>query len=108
VADDIDDDTYNQERTQILTRFGRNVKGARIKVGLSQSALAKVADLHSTEISLIERGKRAANVLTLLIIAEALEMSVDDLTEGLSAPKHRKKINTPRRKLPAPAGQYPS
>jgi DNA-binding XRE family transcriptional regulator len=104
MADDTDDDAYMQERKQILTRFGRNVKGARVNVGLSQSTLAEIADLHATEISLIERGKRAANLLTLLILAEALELALDDLAEGLSAPKHRKKSNTPRCKGPASAG----
>jgi transcriptional regulator with XRE-family HTH domain len=108
MADDSDDDVYNLERRQTVTRFGRNVRRARTEAGLSQSALARIAELHSTEISLIERGERAANVLTLLILAEALQVSLDDFAEGLSAPKHRKTMNTPRRKRRAPASQHPS
>jgi DNA-binding XRE family transcriptional regulator len=63
MADDFDGDVYNLERRQILTRFGRSVKGARTEAGLSQRTLARIADLHSTETSLIERGERAANRL---------------------------------------------
>ena len=104
MADDSDDNVYNLERRQILTRFGRNVKGARTKAGLSQRTLARIAELHSTEISLIERGERAANVLTLLILAEALEVSLDDFVEGLSAPSTERQSTPPAAK----AGHQPA
>lgn len=56
----------------IAGRVGRAIRRYRESAGLSQEALAEVAGLHRTYISLVERGRRNISVDALAQIAEAL------------------------------------
>jgi transcriptional regulator with XRE-family HTH domain len=65
-------------------RFSRNLRELRQERDLSQEALADLAELHRTELSLLERGRREPGLGTLLKLAGALEVSVGELTEGIA------------------------
>lgn len=53
----------------------RVVRAARKKVKLSQEALAELAGLHRTYVSLLERSRRSPTLATLEAIARALGMT---------------------------------
>lgn len=52
--------------------FGQVLKAYRTDAGLSQEELAHRANMHSTTISLYERGERKPGLQTVFIIAKAL------------------------------------
>ncbi len=81
---------YAVEREKIIRAFGANLRMLRVTDEHSQDSLARVARLHRTEISLIERGQRGPGLLTLLILMDALWITPDVLLEGLPTPKERK------------------
>ncbi|MGD1058162.1 MAG: helix-turn-helix transcriptional regulator [Solirubrobacteraceae bacterium] len=91
-------DSYDVEREQLLAQFGSNVRRARMELssrhgsrrGLSQEALSERAGLHRTEIAKIELGHTEPRLSTLLILAEVFGISLDDLAEGLQAPRRRR------------------
>jgi transcriptional regulator with XRE-family HTH domain len=63
---------------------GRNLAALRKKAGFSQEELAFRADVHRTEVSLIERGKRDPRLGTLVKLARALEVAPAILITGVS------------------------
>jgi transcriptional regulator with XRE-family HTH domain len=58
-----------------LQEFGRRVAAARVRAGRSQEALAELAGLHRTYISLLERGKREPSLDTLVALSRALDVT---------------------------------
>ncbi len=65
-------------------QFAVNLRHHREKVGLSQETLAKICNLHRTEISLLERCKRSPRLETIVILAHGLELSSPgELLEGI-------------------------
>ena len=56
----------------LIEAFGRVVRSERQRQGLTQERLAELADLHTNFISLVERGKSAAAIDTLVSLAQAL------------------------------------
>jgi transcriptional regulator with XRE-family HTH domain len=82
-------------RSQLRDRFAANLKRARKASGLSQKELALSCDLHRTEISLLERGGREPRLGTLLKLAEALDISAEELSAGIrwEPRKRRFKVN---------------
>jgi transcriptional regulator with XRE-family HTH domain len=73
-------------------RIGRNVFMARRRVGFSQEELGVLADLHRTEIGMVEKGERLPRVDTLLKLAFSLDVPVGKLVAGIewtvAAPSH--------------------
>ena len=65
-------------------RFGETVWWLRIRRRLSQEALAERARLHRSQISLIEGGRRSPGLPTIIALAGALEVPVENLFEGIS------------------------
>ena len=63
----------------LLTAFGDVIREARKKRGLSQEALAEIADLHRTYIGMIERGEKNITIVNAEKIALALGHKVSDL-----------------------------
>ena len=57
-----------------VEQFAQNLRAARRRRGLSQEALAAAADLHRTEVSLLERGGREPRLTTLVRLARALDI----------------------------------
>jgi DNA-binding XRE family transcriptional regulator len=67
----------------IAERFGENLRRLRRRAGMSQEELAERADLHRTQIGLIERGLRVGRIDTLIKLASALDASPVDLLDGI-------------------------
>jgi transcriptional regulator with XRE-family HTH domain len=69
----------------VREQFAANLRRHRMRIGLSQEALADVCDLHRTEISLLERCKRSPRLETIVILSRGLELSSPaELLEGIS------------------------
>jgi transcriptional regulator with XRE-family HTH domain len=68
----------------LATRLGRNLARCRKRAKLSQEELADLAALHRTEIGLVERGDRIPRVDTLVKLAGALAVPVEELLEGIA------------------------
>lgn len=62
--------------------IGMNIKNARMEKGLSQEKLAEILDITNTHISYIETGTKAPSLDMLIKIANALDVSADDLLVG--------------------------
>jgi len=63
----------------IRIRYGKAVRDARIKKGMSQERLADLSELHRTYISDIELGKRNVSIDNIEKIADALGMKISDI-----------------------------
>lgn len=69
----------------IREQFATNLRRHRVRVGLSQEALADACDLHRTEISLLERCKRSPRLETIVILARGLGLSSPaELLDGIN------------------------
>ena len=79
-------------------RFGKNLRRARQARELSQEELGFRCDLHRTEISLLERGRREPRLGTLVKLAAALKTEPDSLYAGITwlVEKRRFRIDLPR------------
>jgi transcriptional regulator with XRE-family HTH domain len=85
-------DAYKDELARLLESFGSNVRQIRLAKTppLSQERLASEVGLHRNEIGKIEQGTIEPRLTTLMILAEGLNVSVDELLGGLSAPVQRR------------------
>jgi transcriptional regulator with XRE-family HTH domain len=63
--------------------FARNLRAARGRIGISQEALAARAELHRTAVSLLERGGRDPQLLTMVRLARALDVELSVLVKGI-------------------------
>lgn len=63
----------------ISVTFGKRVKEIRLKKGFSQGDLAKILDVHPTDISGIERGKRNMSLKNIERLAKALGVTIEEL-----------------------------
>lgn len=68
---------------KLVERFAANLLRARKDAGLSQEALADAADLHRTEVSLLERAGREPRLTTIVVLARALGVPAATLIEGM-------------------------
>jgi len=64
-------------------RFAANLRRQREAAGLSQERLARAANLHRTEISLLERGEREPRLSTIVRLATGLGVPASALLEDL-------------------------
>lgn len=62
-----------------LIALGEAIRHARKKQGISQEKLALMAEIDRSYIGRVERGDNNVAVLTLLKIAQALDVSLRDL-----------------------------
>jgi transcriptional regulator with XRE-family HTH domain len=63
--------------------FGRNLAAHRKEAGLSQEELGFRANLHRTEVGMLERGIRLPRIDTLIKVAGSLGVPPGDLLKGL-------------------------
>jgi transcriptional regulator with XRE-family HTH domain len=70
----------------VRIEFGAAVKSRRLLLGLSQEALADLAQLDRSYIAGVERGERNVSLLAIDKIASALSMSISELTSPLRPP----------------------
>lgn len=64
-----------------LKAVGRRVKAARERKHLTQEQLAEIVDLSPMHVSVIERGVKPPKLDTFVKIANALEVSADELLQ---------------------------
>jgi len=62
--------------------IGRRVKAQRVKLGISQEKLAEMTEFSVSHMSAIETGKTKLGLPTIVRIANALSVSVDELLCG--------------------------
>ena len=68
---------------KVADRFGENVLRIRQARKLTQEALAERAQIHRTQITLIETGRRQPGIETVVRLAGALEVSPESLFDGI-------------------------
>jgi transcriptional regulator with XRE-family HTH domain len=85
-------EAYKAELACILEAFGANVRRVRTakRPHYSQERLAEATELHRTEIGKIEQGVVEPRLTTLLILADGLGVTVNDLLVGLWVPGERR------------------
>lgn len=69
---------------ELADGFGRNLLRLRRCADLSQEQLAARADLHRTQIGLLENGRRVPRLDTIIKLAGGVEVEVAGLLAGLS------------------------
>ena len=83
-------ESYKAELARYLEGFGANVRRVRLTRNASQEMLSHHARLHRTEIGRVEQGLVEPRLTTLVILADALSVTLDELVAGLSVPVERK------------------
>jgi DNA-binding XRE family transcriptional regulator len=68
---------------EMSERFAANLTRLRRAAGYSQEDLAFRAAIHRTQVSLLESGSRMPRVETLIKLAGALEVTPDEILEGI-------------------------
>ena len=68
-----------RDKSEILIFFGKRVREVRMQKGLSQEQLASLADVHRTYIGMIERAEKNITLINIEKIANALEISINQL-----------------------------
>lgn len=71
------------QRDQVQEVLGRNVQRCRREKGLTQEQLAAASGYAQQKLSELENGKRNAPIFTLHRIAQALGISVAELTREI-------------------------
>ena len=72
------------EQRELSRQFGENMARLRRRAGVSQEELGFRANLHRTEVGMLERGVRLPRLDTLLKIAGALDLEMGELVEGMT------------------------
>jgi transcriptional regulator with XRE-family HTH domain len=93
-----------KEIAENIRAFGRNLRRARIRAGLTQAQLSVAAPLDRAAISRLECGERAPDLPTLLRVCGALGLEPADLLRGIG-PKaaHRRGRRRPQATVGNPA-----
>lgn len=93
-------EAYEEELAGLLAHLAENVRGFREArfPDLSQEEVAEEADLHRTQWGKVEAGKRDPRFSTLLVIADTLGVTLNDLATGAPVPKERKPAPPTKRK----------
>lgn len=71
------------DSSRLAEYFGDRLRNRRRQAFLSQAELARLLDLHRTEIGALERGRRVPRLDTILKLAAGVEVSPCDLIAGL-------------------------
>ena len=67
------------KNTEILKKFGENIRKKRVEQGISQEELAFRASLHRTYIGMIERAEKNITLINIEKIANALQVEICEL-----------------------------
>ncbi len=67
----------------ILVKFGKKIREARAERGLSQEALADIANVHRTYIGMVERAEKNITLLNIQKLAKALKINIRELFDGI-------------------------
>lgn len=85
-------EAYRAELDRLLAEFAGNLQRLRTAKGdsYSQEDLAWDAKLDRTSIGRYEQGRTDPSLSTLLILADTLGCTLNDLAKGLSVPQERR------------------
>ncbi|HEX4466170.1 MAG TPA: helix-turn-helix transcriptional regulator [Solirubrobacteraceae bacterium] len=83
-------DSYRAERHALLKEFGARLRELRLRTYSSQEGFADAARLHRTEIGYLEQGRREPGLMTLLVLADTLGITLDRLVSGVEVPSGRR------------------
>lgn len=72
--------------------LGKNIQDYRWKLSLTQAQLAEDVNLTTSYIGQIERGQRKVTLDKLVLIAERLGTSIDDLLKTTTTPTNQNDI----------------
>ena len=75
----LEDDEDKQASAELQAAFGRNVKTARQKAGLTQTELAERSGTSRVDISRIEGGQINVTLRTMRKLAEAVGLRVSEM-----------------------------
>ncbi len=67
----------------ILVKFGNKIREVRVKRGLSQEALAGIANVHRTYIGMVERAEKNISLLNIQKLSKALKIDIKELFDGI-------------------------
>lgn len=70
-------------KKEILMKFGKKVREARLKKGLSQEQLADLAGVHRTYIGMIERAEKNITLENIEKISKALAIELETIFKDL-------------------------
>lgn len=68
---------------KFISSFGVRLRTLRKASGLSQEAFADISGLDRSYVGGVERGERNVSLLNIKKFADALEISVEELFQGL-------------------------
>ncbi|MEL6559164.1 MAG: helix-turn-helix transcriptional regulator [Bacteroidota bacterium] len=69
----------NTEEEKYFQKLGKRIKSLREQKGFDQKSFAFFCEIGRTQLYMIENGKTNPRLLTLMKIAEGLNISVDEL-----------------------------
>jgi transcriptional regulator with XRE-family HTH domain len=72
----------NTEERKYLHKLGQRIKKLRTERELDQKSFAFDCEISRTQLYMIENGKTNPRVLTLMKIAEGLNMTIEELLAG--------------------------
>lgn len=67
------------KKSELMLRVGRNIRRIRLERHMTQDELAEWASISTSYCANIERGMKSVSLLVLLDIANALQVSANDL-----------------------------
>lgn len=70
-------------KKSILVKFGKKIREVRVNKGLSQEALADIANVHRTYIGMVERAEKNITLLNIQKLAKALKIDIRELFDGI-------------------------
>ncbi len=73
----------SKEHIDVLVKFGERIRSLRSDLGFSQEAFADQCGLDRSYVGGVERGERNISLRNLTVIADALEMPLSQLLEGV-------------------------
>ena len=74
----------SSDRQVVLKRVAENLRSARRRLGISQETLGILAGLHRTEIGMLENAERIPRIDTVVKLATVLDITVDQLVDGVT------------------------
>ncbi|MHB1127976.1 MAG: helix-turn-helix domain-containing protein [Bacillota bacterium] len=73
--------TGNGHYSEYLRTLGKKIRCLREEKGMSQENLSFAAGIHRTYLSDLELGNRNPSIVTLLLIAKALDTTICELVK---------------------------
>jgi DNA-binding XRE family transcriptional regulator len=72
-----------KETLKEAVALGERIRKLRAERGISQEAFADLCGLHRTAMGIVERGERAPNLKTTVLIAKGFKITLSELFKGV-------------------------